>query len=117
MKKLLLITTLCMALWSCKNPFAAEDLNRSIRYTITGNCAKADATYDLNGGTQQESNVTPGNWSKSYTAKQGDFLYISAQNHTATGDITVSIYVDDRLYRTASSSGAYVIATASGSAE
>ena len=116
MKKLLL-TTLCLSLLSCKNPFAAEDTSRAIKYTITGTCTKADATYQCCGNTQQESEVRPGAWEKTYTAKKGDFIYISAQNHTATGNVTVTIYIDDKLYRTATSSGAYVIATASGTAE
>lgn len=117
MKNLLLTITLCLLLFSCKNPFEPENENRTIKYTITGTCAKADATYEFTGGTQQESNIKPGQWAKSYNAKKGDFVYISAQNYTATGDITVSIYVDDRLFKTATSSGAYVIATASGSAD
>jgi hypothetical protein len=44
----------------------------------------------------------------------GRFLYISAQNKTGAGDITTSIYLKGELYKSATSSGAYVIATASG---
>lgn len=84
-------------------------------YEITGSASYASATLsNREGGTEQYSRVAIP-WR--YTDKSffGSFLYISAQNQGEYGTVTVSIYVDDKLYKTSTSSGAYVIATASGS--
>ena len=82
-------------------------------YRVTG--SRADLTYaNAQGGTAQASSVTLP-WSYKFSASTGQFLYISAQNTGDSGSITVSIYKRGVLYRTTSSTGAFVIATASGS--
>lgn len=71
-------------------------------------------TYaNAQGGTEQVTVALP--WSASYNMSQGDFLYVSAQNQEAAGDVTTTIQVDGNTFKTSTSSGAYVIATASGS--
>ena len=45
---------------------------------------------------------------------KGDFVYLSAQNNGDYGYITVEIYVNGMLFKSSSSTGGYVIATASG---
>jgi len=42
---------------------------------------------------------------------------ISAQNNGSRGSITVTIYVNGKIFRTSTSSGAYVIASADGAVE
>ena len=65
------------------------------------------------GGTEQFDNV-PVPHTYSYKTFSDDFLYISAQNQGDSGSVTVSIYLKGDLYKTSTSVGAYVIATASG---
>lgn len=43
-----------------------------------------------------------------------NFLYISAQNNGSTGSIVVLIIVNNEVWKSSTSSGAYVIATADG---
>lgn len=43
-----------------------------------------------------------------------EFLYLSAQNRGSSGSITVIIIVNNEVWKSSTSSGAYVIATASG---
>jgi hypothetical protein len=45
------------------------------------------------------------------------FAYISAQKDGGSGSVTATIYVDDNIFKTATSTGAYVISTASGSVQ
>ena len=45
----------------------------------------------------------------------GTFVYVSAQNNQASGTVVVTIYRDGEVFKTSTSMGAYVIATASGS--
>ena len=76
---------------------------------------KADLTYtNEDGGTSQETRVTLP-WKKSFVARPGFHLYVSAQNliDLQIGIIIVSIYVDDVLFKTSQSKGNHVIASAS----
>lgn len=86
-----------------------------IIYEITGTADEVDVTLEnATGGTEQYSNVyIPIKYS--YDSFADNFLYIAAQNQGEHGTVNVSIYVNGRLFKAASSSGAYVIATASGS--
>lgn len=66
------------------------------------------------GGTSQYSDVAVP-WSTSFSSNKGNFVYISAQNQGQSGTVTVSIISNGTTFKTSTSSGAYVIATASGS--
>jgi len=89
--------------------------NYTIQYKITGTASLVDITLNnSSGGTEQYSNV-PVPKTYSYKYFEDSFLYISAQNQGQSGTVTASIYYKDKLFKTSTSSGAYVIATASGS--
>jgi len=86
-----------------------------IEYKITGTASSVDVTLsNASGGTEQFSNVA---LPKTYSYKNfyDNFVYISAQNQGSSGSVTVTIFHRGSQYRTSTSSGAYVIATASGS--
>jgi hypothetical protein len=88
--------------------------SHTVSYLVTGSAASAMLTYaNAQGGTEQVTVALP--WSVNYNMSQGDFLYVSAQNQEAAGDVTTTIQVDGNTFKTSTSSGAYVIATASGS--
>lgn len=86
----------------------------NVVYKITGTAEKVDVTLsNATGGTEQYSDVyLPKQYS--YYSFSDDFVYISAQNQGEYGTVTVSIYVNDVLFKSSTSSGGYVIATASG---
>ena len=87
----------------------------TVVYEITGSAHYASVTLsNRTGGTEQYGKVSIP-WSYTDKSFSGSFLYISAQNLGEYGTVTVSIYVNGELYKTSTSSGAYVIATASGS--
>jgi len=83
-------------------------------YEITGSAEKVDVTLsNSSGGTEQYDDVSlPARYT--YTTFSNWFLYISAQNQGEYGTVRVTIYTDGELYKTSFSSGAYVIASASG---
>jgi len=85
-----------------------------VMYEITGTAQTVDVTLsNATGGTEQYSIVRlPKKYI--YTSFVDRFAYISAQNRGTSGTVTVSIYLNGELFKTSSSSGAYVIATASG---
>jgi hypothetical protein len=86
----------------------------TITYEITGTARAVNITLNNpTGGTEQYANVgLPSKFT--YDSFSDFFLYISAQNQGESGTVTVSIYVNGKLYKTSTSSGAYVIASASG---
>jgi len=85
-------------------------------YKVTGTASTVNVTYkNANGGTEQQSNVIVP-WSYSFEIEgYGDFVYISAQNQGKSGSVTVSILANGNERKSSTSTGAYVIATASGS--
>lgn len=86
----------------------------SITYHVDGSTSKASLTYNnAQGGSQQEEVSIP--WKKTFSVKRGDFLYISAQNKEAYGNIEVKILVDGKQFKSSEASGGYTIASANGS--
>jgi hypothetical protein len=124
MKRTLLISVIlaAMLLSACATPATTPELAPTptpvsyptVVYEITGSARSASVTLaNRSGGTEQYGNVSIP-WSYTDKSFSERFLYVSAQNQGDRGTITVSIYVNGKLFKTSSSSGAYVIATASG---
>ena len=108
-------------LLACASLFGACDSltgTSNIEYRVTGfNVQRVSLTYESEGGgTAQVSSATLP-WSYALRAKQGDFLYISAQIVEGTGSVTVTIAKGGDTFKTTTSSGLASIATASGSPE
>lgn len=87
----------------------------SVSYSVKGSATEAASlTYsNAQGGTQQEKVRLP--WETSFEAKPGAPLYISAQNEMQYGSVIVQISIDGKEFKTSQASGAYTIASASGS--
>ncbi|GBU25284.1 hypothetical protein R83H12_01927 [Fibrobacteria bacterium R8-3-H12] len=91
-----------------------------IKYEITGTASSVNITLTNPNGMEQYSNVKPniGSYEFSVPITRNSFDYfhasIMAQNSGSRGNITVTIYVNGKKFRTATSSGAYVIAEADG---
>jgi len=121
-KKILVIVALIISLLiGC--PSVTEDLydvpiveRTEVEYRVTCSAAPylVDITIENEGGGVSQFSDMAAPWSYSFTASTDDFIYVSAQNQQSSGTITASIYTDGSLFKTSTSSGAYVIATASG---
>ncbi|MFZ0546246.1 MAG: hypothetical protein WAM60_12445 [Candidatus Promineifilaceae bacterium] len=91
-----------------------------VEYVVTGGIYSASLTYEnQSGNTEQRDiiqgtimNITP--WTLGFSANYGDFVYLSAQNNHNDGTITCEIKVNGKVIESATSQGAYVIATCSG---
>lgn len=92
-----------------------EELSGTVRYEVTCSPSGFDITYENSSGNTEQKTVSSGSWSISFTGNQGDFVYISAQAGNENTSITAKIYYQGEIIEQASSSGDYVIATASGS--
>lgn len=84
-----------------------------VEYLIEGSAYSANLTLrNESGGTEQIAVQLP--WKKSFTAKRGSFVYISAQNNSVVGNISVSIKLNGAVVKASQSSAEYGIASASG---
>jgi hypothetical protein len=125
MKRVLVIVFLLVLALSCDS--FIYDGSVTIRYEVDGTAPAADVTIEnANGGISQYDNVAMGWWYEWDTYISSDdylFVYVSAQNQGSSGSVTTRIlYSRDggsnwTLYKTSTSSGAYVIATSSGGLE
>jgi hypothetical protein len=92
------------------------DASCSVVYSVGGTASSASLTLtNASGNTEQLESVSIP-WTRTLTMPCGDFVYVSAQNNGASGSVTCRITSDGASIETAESSGAYVIATCSGSA-
>jgi hypothetical protein len=92
----------------------------TIKYEITGTASSVSITMENSGGNTEQFSSVSLPWSTAFTVTLNDkydwfFVYVSAQNNGSSGAVTATIYKDNHVLETATSSGAYVIATASGS--
>jgi len=98
------------------NPILFEPTTTTyhVRYEIVGTAKEASLTWNNSqGGTEQGDYIIP--YKQTFTFSRGDFAYISAQNLGKTGNITCQIWVNDVKWKESTSTGAYSIATCSGS--
>lgn len=86
----------------------------AVEYRITGTAPSVDVTYqNASGGTEQRHSVRLP-FSFKFTAAEGQFLYISAQNDGQSGSVVCQILLNDVEQKRSESSGAFVIADCSG---
>ena len=94
---------------------------KEIEYKVACTTGPVDLTIENeDGGTSQFDDIaTP--WSYIFEINRPEygyvFVYVSAKNQQNSGTVTAQIYIDGSLYKTSTSTGAYVIATASGGVE
>jgi hypothetical protein len=100
---------------------AAEDCDKAIVYFVEGTASAVSITVqNAEGNTEQASNrAVPlsgarGEGLRIGSMACGDFVYISAQNEGESGSVTCRIEADGEEIESATSEGAYVIASCSG---
>jgi hypothetical protein len=85
---------------------------RVVEYRVTAG-ANASLTYTNANGSTEQRDVYANPWTYKFSARPGTHAYVSAQ-HSKNGAISCRILVDGVEYKSANSSGQYVIATCSG---
>lgn len=112
-----LILFLLLFIFRCEEPYSSPEIeliSYTCKYSITGTAKKVFVTIENEyGNTSQYSDISVP-WNYSFEAPDGMWVYCSAQNQGESGSVTVTIYRDNVKFTSSTSSGAYVIATASG---
>jgi len=125
--KIMIMALVCLVISSCSKEDLTKEVTYPYRYEVTGTGGDYSMTIqNTSDNTQQWSSVGNG-WVYSWTQKltvdgngtplenQTRWLYVSAQNNSSTGNVTVKIYRNNVVVATNTGYGAYAIATVSGS--
>ena len=113
MKRLLIAALIICVFVSFGGECDSSTSAAKVEYEITGTASTVSVTLNnATGGTEQYTDVSVPH---TYTFEKYThwFLYVSAQNEADSGSVTVTIYLDGEVVATSTSSGAYVIASAS----
>jgi len=110
MKLLIALSLLLVAITGCTK----ESMQSDYKYEVSGTAGDYSITCEgAPSGTVQYSNVGSG-WAYTWKQTGTRWLYMSAQNNTDSGTVTVKIIRDGQVVAQQTSSGAYVIATVDG---
>jgi hypothetical protein len=85
-----------------------------VRYRVTGSGQRASVLYyNEQGGIEEQDILIP--WEETFHMRSGSLLYLIAQSNDDTNQtITCEVWVDDKLYRTSTSDGQYVVSSCEG---
>jgi hypothetical protein len=100
----------CLVLLSCAGLNAACQQADDVMYEVIGSAPMADIQLTNPSGGTEEYQDAGLPWRFSYGGFQNSQAYLYAHNNTDEGSITVNIYVNGKLVRTATSTGPYVTA-------
>jgi hypothetical protein len=104
------------ALTACGGGGDSAPQTFEVKYGATG-FGGGDVTYSTPGGGTAQEHVPNGvAFAKAYTAKAGDFLYVSVQNNSSDASAVslATIDVNGKPFRAERSTGPFFIATANG---
>lgn len=114
MKKIFYAFVLLLGLYNVTSCKKYEATKSEYKYEVSGTSGSYSVTIqNVDNNTQQWSSVSNG-WYYGWTQTGTRWLYLSAQNNTANGNVTVKIIRGGKVVATNTSYGAYSIATVSG---
>ena len=102
--------TACLFVLAYTCVTAACQQSDVVMYEVVGTAPMADIQITNPSGGSEEYNDAGLPWRFSYEGFSDGQAYLYAHNNTEEGSITVNIYVNGQLVRTATSTGPYVTA-------
>jgi hypothetical protein len=113
MKKIILFTYVLISitiLTSCDRFSGGE-----VKYVVDCSPNGFDITYQNSSGNTAQQEINSGSWTYTFNGNHGDFVYISAQAMNENTIISTKIYYKDKLFKSSTSYGDYIISEAYGS--
>jgi len=103
MKKIIYIIPLIIILFSCE-----KTKEKQVSYIITKSVSGFNVNYRVADGTLISEEIVTASaeerWSYSYTAEEGDIVFVSAIYQDIASAINVQILIDGKVYKQGSSS-------------
>ncbi len=81
-----------------------------VKYSLE--CSDCDVSYKNQAGETLTETGVNSSWSHAFTGKQGQFVYVSAQNNDGSGTVTVKVSANGETRAEGSSNSKHVLATA-----
>lgn len=110
----LLSATLMFGCGGAPPPKKVAPADHEVVYIVEGSTSEASLTYTNETGGLNQDKVKV-DWKKSFKAKPGQYVSLSAQNEYKTGELRVKITVDGKTFQEAASNEGYGIASVNGS--
>ena len=104
---LVLIAVLIGSSFACKR-------YDNVTYEVTGDAESVNVTVSNDNGSTEEYTDVPLPWRMDYGGFDESYVYLYAYNRGESGTIHLAIYVNGQLYKTATCSGPYCNAVATG---
>jgi len=86
----------------------------NVIYEVSGTPSGYNVTYTEESKQTIQNPDVPDGWKYSYKGKPGDYFYFSAQSNNKNATVNVKIYQHGEVFKEASNSGDFVLATVSG---
>ena len=86
----------------------------NVTYEVTGDAESVDVSLSNDDGGYEQYNDVPLPFRMDYGGFNERYVYLYAYNNGDSGTITISIYVNGKLFKTATSSGPYTNAVVYG---
>ena len=103
MKRILLVIPLVFLLFSCE-----KTSEKQVTYYITGSISGFDVNYRAAEGTllseRIETSSAEDEWKYSFSAEEGDIVFVSAIYADISSAITVQVLINGKLFKQGSSS-------------
>ena len=114
MGRLVLIVALVLAGCSPVDLSTNEPATDGMEYRVSGTASRVSLTYESRDGATEQIASAALPWSYTFKGYAGKWFYISVQNNGSSGTVIVECYRNGSVYKSAQSSGAYVIASIDG---
>ena len=95
--------------------FGSKGGEKLVKLRVTGTATSYDITFKKSGDEKAtQVDLSGKKWKHTFSAKPGDYVYLSAQANQKDRTVNIEIVYDHKTYRSMSSSGNYAVATAGG---
>jgi hypothetical protein len=103
-----------LSLFTALTLAACEKTTHTVRYEVSGTSRDARVTYvNASGATEEQASV-PLPWNLEFTAETLDWLHVRVFNATLSGTVSCKVLIDGKVFKEATSSGAWTTASCGG---
>ena len=98
-------------LYSILHPYQ----ERKVKFILSGSASDYNITYKSNDDRTYQLPHAHKSWRHSFTAREGDYVYFSAQANEPGAEVRVKIVYNGRVFKESTASGDFALALAGGS--
>ncbi len=86
-----------------------------LRYVVKGSSGDYNVTFKCSGDCDpvHEEHI-PRGWKRTFSARAGDYYYVSAQSNSPESKVELRVYQNGKLFKKVEKEGDYPLATISG---